>query len=206
MEAARESYQGEFSLRRARRRDAVNLAVLMDMASHGLVSHIWRNLAGRDGSPTEIGRARVRNNKGLSSHYSNWTVLIHRQEVCGAFAGYVVPDPYDPGDVAGLPPTYMPVLELEAIAKGCWFLMAIAVYAEFRRRGFGSAMMRQAEHAAQASGASRIALTVSSCNEPALRLYARGGFIEWGRRMQVPNIEASSKRREWILLAKNLKR
>ena len=50
-------------------------------------------------------------------------------------------NPYDPGDVSELPDVYAPLLELEALAAGSWFLMAIAVYPEFRRRGFGSALL-----------------------------------------------------------------
>lgn len=194
-----------FSLRPARRNDAVELAVLMDIASQGLVSGIWRNLAGSEGSSAEVGRARIRNGVRLPSHFSSWTVAENAGEICGAYGGHVVPDPYSATDTTGLTDAYVPVLELEAMAKGCWFLMAIAVYAEFRRRGLGTALLSRAETEATGRGVSRMALTVSSSNDAARRLYDRAGFTEWARRRRQHDGSSPGDTVEWILLAKELR-
>ena len=34
--------------------------------------------------------------------FRDWTVAENEGEIVGAFAGYVVPDPYNPGDVNGI--------------------------------------------------------------------------------------------------------
>jgi ribosomal protein S18 acetylase RimI-like enzyme len=194
-----------FSLRPARKNDAVELAVLMDIASQGLVSGVWRNVAGPEVSLFEIGRARVRESVKLPSHFTNWTVAESVDEICGAYAGYVVPDPYDAGDTIGLSAAYQPVLQLEAMARGCWFLMAIAVYVEFRRKGLGTALLRSAEAEARSCRVSRMALTVSSSNDAARRLYDRSGFAEWSRRKRHDDGLSPGDAAEWILLAKELK-
>jgi ribosomal protein S18 acetylase RimI-like enzyme len=204
MEKSRQGSSGtNFSLRRARQRESVELAALMDVASGGLASRIWRNLSGTDASPAEIGRARIRDMKGLPSHFSNWFVIARDAEICGACAGYMLPDPYDAGDLAGVPEAYAPVLELEALATGSWYLMSLAVYPEFRRQGFGTALLARAEQVAHKSGAPRIALTASSKNEAALSLYALAGYSEMARRSRDPSGRIGLEG-EWLLLAKNL--
>ena len=46
-------------LRPAKGKTQSNLAVLMDIASHGLVSWYWSTLAAAGQSPMEIGRGRL---------------------------------------------------------------------------------------------------------------------------------------------------
>jgi ribosomal protein S18 acetylase RimI-like enzyme len=188
-------------LRPATPHDAANLAILMDMASRGLVSWVWSTLAQRGQSPLELGRNRIRTHSDIPSHYANWTVAEVGPDIVGAFAGYMVPDPYAPGDVSELPDVYRPLLELEALAAGSWFLMALAVYPEFHRRGFGSALLAAAEQIASKRGASQMTLTVSTENDGACVLYMRHGFSAMARRQMVP-YPGSGDNCEWMLLVK----
>jgi GNAT superfamily N-acetyltransferase len=190
-------------LRPANKQDAVQLAVLMDIASRGLVSWVWSTLTSAGQSSLEIGRGRIRSRQDLPSHFSRWTIAENEEEIIGAFAGYVVPDPYDPGDVSELPDVYAPLLELESLAAGCWFLMALSVYPEFRHRGIGSFMLQAAITQAQKCAANRMALTVSSANKTALALYLRAGFYEAARRRYI-GFPGSSDSGDWILLTKEL--
>ena len=192
-----------FSLRPATREDAVDLAILMDMASRGLVNWMWSRIAEAGQSALEVGRERLRQRADLPSHYSRWIVAEQDGEVMGGFAGYVVPDPYDAGDVSDLPDVYGPLLELEALAAGSWFLMAIAVYPEFQRQGLGSDLIEAAMAAARKLGAARIALTVSAANDPACRLYQRHGFRETARRRAIP-FPGSGDIGDWVLLSRSL--
>jgi ribosomal protein S18 acetylase RimI-like enzyme len=191
------------SLRPAKEHEAVHLAVLMDIASRGLVSWYWSTLAPAGEPPMEIGRARIQTRNDLPSHFSRWTVAENEREIVGASAGYMIPDPYNPGDVNELPEVYAPLLELETQAAGCWFLMSLSVYPEFRHRGIGSCLLRAAISQAQDYPASRMALTVSSENSDALALYVRSGFSEAARRRYIA-FPGSSERGDWILLTKEL--
>jgi len=183
------------------RKDAVNLAILMDMASRGLLNWAWSSLAEPGQSALEVGRDRILNRTDIPSHYSRWCVAEHDGALAGGHAGYVVPDPYDPGDVSDLPDVYGPLLELEALAAGSWFLMAIAVYPEFQKAGLGSTLLESALGTARESAVERIMLTVSTVNENAFRLYDRHGFREVARRRALP-FPGSGDIGEWVLLSR----
>lgn len=191
----------KFSLRPATRKDAVDLAILMDMASRGLLNWFWSTLAEPGQSALEVGRDRILNRSDVPSHYSRWCVAEQDGAIAGGYAGYVVPDPYDPGDVSDLPDVYAPLLELEALAAGSWFLIAIAVYPEFRKEGLGATLLESASAEARDSGADQIMLTVSTANESAVRLYMRYGLREIGRRRAIA-FPGSGEIGEWVLLEK----
>jgi ribosomal protein S18 acetylase RimI-like enzyme len=191
----------DFSLRPAMRENAVDLAILMDMASRGLVNWVWSRIAEPGQSALEVGRERLRDRADLPSHYQRWIVAECDGVVAGGFAGYVVPDPYDPGNVSDLPDVYGPLLELEAVAAGSWFLMAIAVYPEFRRQGLGSRLLEAATDAARQSGVGRASLTVSTANKIACRLYERHGFRESARRRAI-GFPGSGEIGDWLLLSR----
>jgi Acetyltransferase (GNAT) family len=75
--------------------------------------------------------------------------------VAGALTGRSIPIPYERGDAADLSGAYMPLLELEAVAAGTWFLNVVSVHPEFRGQGLGSILLSKAEEIACASGAIR---------------------------------------------------
>lgn len=190
-------------LRPAKEQDAVHLAVLMDIASRGLLSWYWSTMALAGQSPMEIGRGRIQRRHDLPSHFSRWTIAENEGEIVGAFAGYVIPDPYNLGDAKELPDVFAPLLELESLAAECWYLMSLSIYPEFRHRGIGSSLLQVAILQAQGFPVSRMALTVSSENKDALALYLRTGFNEAARRRYVA-FPGSSERGDWILLTKEL--
>jgi ribosomal protein S18 acetylase RimI-like enzyme len=66
--------------------------------------------------------------------------------------------------VAGLPPSAA-------------FLYQILVKPEFRRQGYGSAMLAALEHLLVAAGRSELRLNVWEANEAARRLYERAGYV-----------------------------
>jgi ribosomal protein S18 acetylase RimI-like enzyme len=190
-----------FTLRPATREDAVDLAILMDMASGGLVSWLWSTIAEPGQSALEVGRARLRNRQDLPSHFSRWNVAEANGEIAGGFAGYVVPDPYDAGDVSDLPHVYAPLLELEALAAGTWSLMAIAVYPDHRRQRLGSQLLEAAMEKARHAGAERISLTVSALNDKGCGLYERHGFHENSRRPAI-GFPGSGEIGDWVLMSR----
>ena len=191
--------------RQARASDAVDLACLIDCASRGLALWLWSTLREPGQSTIEVGRRRIRNQTASPLHYSTFTVAEIDGVVAGALTGRLIPIPHERGDSADLPDVYAPLLELEAVAAGSWYLNVLAVYPEFRGQGLGSALLRQAEKIACLTEAAQISLIVEEANSGALKLYLRYGFEEWARRPYMP-FPGSPDEGDWILLRKDIAR
>ena len=63
-----------------------------------------------------------------------------------------------------------------------WELIYMGVVPEARGRGYGVAVVRQAQWLAGCAGRQRLVLAVDTANEPAMRVYAAAGFIPWDQR------------------------
>src|SRR5205823_394957 len=132
----------EPTFRKGTAEDALHLAALLDIASRGLANWFWSTKAESGQSPIEVGRRRVLEETALPSHYRNWIVGTTKGQAIGGFAGYVASDHTPCAE--HLPTPYAPILELEAGAVGTWYMMALAVFPEYRNRGLGSAMLEKA--------------------------------------------------------------
>jgi ribosomal protein S18 acetylase RimI-like enzyme len=192
-------------LRQARVSDALDLACLIDCASRGLALWLWSTLRGAGQSSIEVGRHRIRTLTASPLHYAAFTVAEIDGAVAGALTGRLIPLRYERGDSADLPEVYAPLLELEAVAAGSWYLNVVAVYPEFRGQGLGSALLRKAEEIARLADAPQISLIVEEANAGALKLYLQTGFRESKRRPFIP-FPGSADRGDWILLRKDIAR
>ena len=116
--------------------------------------------------------------------------------------GYPAED--EPSPIApDTPPIFVPLLELEALAPGSWYLNVLATYDGFRGKGCGSALLAHAETVARQAGHNSISLIAENTHPDALRLYAAKGYAEVARRPVVKGdwqVDAS----EWILMIKTL--
>lgn len=202
-EWAREKMRTTLRFRQARESDAVDLACLIDCASRGLALWLWSTLRKPGQSAIEVGRQRIRTQAASPLHYGAFTVAEIEGMIAGALTGRLIPIPHERGDSADLPDTFAPVLELEAVAAGSWYLNVVAVYPEFRGRGLGSALLRQAEELARLTEATQMSLIVEEANSSALKLYLRYGFEEWARRSYIP-FPGSMDEGDWILLRKDI--
>jgi ribosomal protein S18 acetylase RimI-like enzyme len=192
-------------LRQARESDALDLACLIDSASRGLALWLWSTLRKPDQATIEVARHRIRTLTASPHYYGAFTVSEIDGVVAGALTGRLLPIPYERGDAADLPDAFAPVLELEAVAAGTWYLNVISVYPEFRGRGLGSALLAKAEAIATLSEASQMSLIVEAVNAGALTLYLRHGFVEWARRPYIP-FPGSMDEGDWLLLKKKITR
>jgi len=80
---------------------------------------------------------------------------------------------------------------LETIGDDDFYLLAIAIDEEARRKGVGSALMDSAEERARAGRAARLSLDVSAENGGACRLYERRGMTvesRWPKRLPIPGL------------------
>ena len=165
------------SVRPATPDDAPLLATLIDIAGEGMPSHLWAGMASAGQTPLEVGADRARREQGGFS-WRNARIAEVGGEAVGMLLGYPLPQPTarDVADVARLPDMVRPLLELEHVAAGTWYVNALAVLAGRRGGGIGSVLLEDAAEVASATGHPVLSLQVFSGNAGALRLYRRHGF------------------------------
>jgi ribosomal protein S18 acetylase RimI-like enzyme len=187
-------------LRPATKNDATELAQLIDIAGEGFGSFLWSQAAGPGETPLDVGRRRaLREDGGFS--YRNATVAQTENKIAALLLGYRLADPYEIGDIGGLPPMVRPLLELEAEAPGSWYVNALAVFPEFRGGGIGTMLLARAEEFARDTGAPRLSIIVADQNKGAKRLYQRTGYRTVARRALVP-FPGFVHSGDWVLMTK----
>jgi ribosomal protein S18 acetylase RimI-like enzyme len=189
--------------RQAQESDALDLVCLIDSASRGLALWLWSTRREPGQATIEVARDRIRTQTASPIYFRAFTIAEIDGVTAGALTGRLIPIPYERGDKADLPDAFAPVLELEAVAAGSWYLNVISVYPEFRGRGLGAALLRKAENIARLAAATQISLIVQESNVGALRFYLRYGFGEWARRRYVP-FPGSMAEGDWLLLKKKI--
>ena len=137
-------------IRRARASDAADLVRFINMAADDLPLHFWRKSVGPEGDPWALGRERAARETGNFSYRNAWLAEVDGT-VAACLLGYAAepaPGPVDPDT----PPIFVPLLELEALAPGSWYLNVLATDDGFRGKGLGSALLAYAESVAAAAG------------------------------------------------------
>lgn len=186
-------------LRAALARDCADLAVISDMATRRLSSFIWGGAALTGQSGFEVGREAIRSDATHFAHYPNWQIADCEGGVAGAINGYVIGEV----DPAAGPAFLQPLAQLKAVARGTWYISAVAVYPVHRGQGIGRLLLDWAEGRARALGRRQLTLMVGSFNADALAAYRRFGFEEWDRRAFLP-FAGSDPAGEWILMRKTV--
>lgn len=190
-------------IREATASDAEHLVRFINMAADDLPLHFWKKTVGTAGDALAYGRERAARPTGNFSYRNAWLAEVD-DAVAACLLGYpaeTAPGPIDPDT----PPIFVPLLELEALAPGSWYLNVLATYAAFRGMGCGSALLSHAEAVARGAGHDSISLIAEDTHLEALRLYAAKGFREMARRPVVKG-DWQVDAREWILFTKALGR
>lgn len=182
--------------------DAEAMARLVDIAGEGLPTFLWARAAGPGETPLDVGAARARREEGGFS-YRNAHVVEEAGRVAGLLVGYRLPDPYETGDPAELPGPVRPLVELESLAPGSWYVNVVAVFEEFRGRGLGTRLLERAEALGRDSGADALSLIVAEQNAGAAALYARLGYRAEARLPIVP-YPGIPHRGDWVLMVNRL--
>lgn len=186
-------------IREAKATDAEHLARFINMAADDLPLHFWRKSVGPQGDPWAYGRERAARATGSFSYRNAWLAEVDG-DVAACLLGYAadeVPSPIDPDT----PPVFVPLLQLEALAPGSWYLNVLTTYDGFRGRGCGSALLAYAEDVARAGGHRVVSLIAADTHVDALRLYTAKGFREVARRSVIKGDWAVDAN-DWILLTK----
>jgi ribosomal protein S18 acetylase RimI-like enzyme len=189
------------TVRDAVRSDCAELAQLINLAGEGLPLYLWRQMAGAGDDPWEIGRERAARDSGGFS-YRNSIVAEVDGRIAGALVGYPVADEPEPVDPANTPAIFVPLIELENLAAGTWYVNAVAAFPEARGLGVGSELMRWAERRAVELGLRGVSLIVSDANRGARRLYERLGYAETASRPMVRE-QWQNDGENWVLMMKD---
>lgn len=186
------------TIRYADKSDCAELARLIDLAGEGLPSYLWQEMAGPGEDAWEIGRQRAARDTGSFS-YRNGVIAEVDGRIAGALIGYAIAAEPEAIDAANTPPMFLPLLELENLAVGTWYINAVAVFPEARGLGVGSKLMRWAERKAAELGLPGVSLIVSDANEGACRLYEHLGYDEVASRPMVKD-GWQSDGENWVLM------
>jgi ribosomal protein S18 acetylase RimI-like enzyme len=186
-------------LRAAERKDAAELAVLVDIASHGFATWLWYGAVMRGDKDTamEQGRSRMRNDHEPGT-WKDAMVAEWDGEIAGVSIGYDLEESVR--DMVAPHPVIKPLLDLQVTVIGSRFIDSLGVYRHHRRKGIGRALL--AREIEKAKGR-QVSLITESHNETAQALYFASGFVEKARLPAVPLFE-DSKRHDWVLLARDM--
>lgn len=180
--------------------DALALALLIDRAGEGIPTYLWGGAADPGETPLDVGRRRAARDTGGFS-YTNAVVREADGQVAAMLLGYRQPDPYETGDLEGLPAFLRPMVELEALAPGSWYVNALAVLPGYEGRGFATALLDVAEARARAAGATSLSIIVAEANVRARSLYERQGYSAAAHRPIVA-FEGFAHTGDWVLMVK----
>lgn len=188
------------TFRLASQEDCTHLILFADMATRCLTSFLWGLQAKPGQSAGEVGRNIIRNDEAHFTHFKNWRVATHQDQIIGGLNCYVIPDMSGiTTDIDAL----KPLNALKAIATGSWYISSAAIYPEYQGKGYGKALIAEAERLARSTGKTQLTLMVNSHNKPAHGLYLALGFQEWEKRPFV-TFPGSDKPGAWILMVKDL--
>jgi ribosomal protein S18 acetylase RimI-like enzyme len=192
---------GEIAIRRATRADAAEVAMLVNIATHGAIGFSWQGEV-EEGTYNllEVGRTKMLDD----SEDMSWR-NAHLAEVAGEVTGLVLGYPKDrelPPLPTGLPPFVVPIYELEWAAAGYWYLAMLATHASWRGRGIGAALLAHADTMARATSRSGVALAVEGANVGAQALYERNGFKVRDKRPMLAFPDGRRPGEHWLLMVK----
>ncbi|HEY4200254.1 MAG TPA: N-acetyltransferase [Devosiaceae bacterium] len=192
------------TIRPAIKADAAEVALLVNIATHGGIGLGWAQDERAEGTydPLEVGRLDMLDEKD-ELNWRNASMAECDGEITGMLLGYPKPDAMEPLP-AKLPGFMRPILELEQLAAGHWFISMLAVHASWRSHGIGDMLLKLAEAKRGETERRGLALITEDVNVRARQLYEREGFsVEATRAMRdFPGSKAPGK--DWLLMVKEL--
>ncbi|EXL01407.1 GNAT family N-acetyltransferase [Aquamicrobium defluvii] len=186
------------SIRPAQKGDAAEMAILVDISSHGFASWFWYGavLNGSKETAFEEGRCFMRSDTQPAA-WKDASIALVGDEIAGVIIGHpILPSIMDE---TAPHPVVEPILELQKTIAGDWFIDSLGVYRHHRGRGLGKRLLA---HEIARAGNRPVSLITESDNETALGLYKSHGFAEVTRRQAVPLTE-NGKQHDWVLLTRS---
>lgn len=190
------------TIRPATKADASEVALLVNIATHGGIRAGWEHDARAEGTydPLEVGRLDMMDEtSGLS--WRNASMAESDGEVVGMLLGYSEDD--EMGPMPGNVPAFLvPILELEWLAGGTWFISMLGVHVPWRSRGVGGKLLALADEKRAETRRRGLALIVEDHNERARALYERMGFAVTASRPMRRYPDGTQPGKDWLLMVK----
>ncbi len=192
---------GQLNLRPAQRREAAEIAILVDISSHGFASWLWYGavLDGRTETAMERGRQYMRADG--TEGWQSTTIAEWAGDIAGLSIGFTLDDSLN--DIPPQHPVLDQLIDLQRKAIGNRFIDSVGVYREFRGKGIGRALVANEIELARRNGNPGISLITESHNDVALSLYGAHGFKEIERLEAIKRI-GQDKRHDWVLLTREV--
>jgi ribosomal protein S18 acetylase RimI-like enzyme len=190
------------AIRPARKSDAAEIALLVNIAVHGHMSPGWAHSEQAEGTydPLEVGRLEMLDEDTVFNWRSAYMAEVD-EEVAGLLLGYRKDDVRQPIPRDIWAPL-VPIEELEAEANGLWFISMVGVHKPWRGRAVGSALLDQAETLALQTQAHGLGLIVGDANSGARKLYESRGFSVKASRPMLPFPGTQQEGKDWLLMVK----
>jgi ribosomal protein S18 acetylase RimI-like enzyme len=192
----------EITIRAATKADASEVALLVNIATHGGIRGGWEHDERAQGTydPLEVGRLDMLDEtSGLN--WRNASMGESDGEVVGMLLGYAEPDEMGPFP-ADLQAFLVPIVELEWLAGGQWFISMLGVHIPWRSRGIGGKLLDVAERKRAETGRRGLALIVEDHNAGARALYERMGFAVTASRPMLRYPDGTQPGKDWLLMVK----
>jgi ribosomal protein S18 acetylase RimI-like enzyme len=190
--------------RPATKADASDIAVLTNIATHGLVSELWAR--GKDASGTysavEAGRVSVLR-EGDDFYWRNATMAESDGEIVGMLLGAREPDEAPPIP-ADTPDFLLPFDQMRAeVGLGTWYVSMLGVHVAWRGAGIGAMLLDLADAKRAETGSRGLSLVVEDANVGARRLYERHGYAVRATRPIVKFPSGQPEGTDWLLMVKD---
>jgi ribosomal protein S18 acetylase RimI-like enzyme len=167
-------------IRQAKKDQCYKIARLYQMAADGVADYIWQKIDPEQPDVLIAGEKRYAR-EGVDFSYQNVKVLESTEGLVGMMMGF--PMYVDPEYIEE-DPVLKPYAVLEEDES--FYISGVAVFPEYRGRGYGEKLMEVAEAVSRAKELSKVSLIVFE-NNPAKRLYERLGYKEVNREPIVPH-------------------
>lgn len=186
----------------ATKQDARHLAYLVNLAGEGMPFHMWHTMCAPGQQVIDLGTERAARETGDFS-YKNARILKEDNEITSCLIAFPLDDPYNLSNLETYPDYIKPLVQLEAMAAGNWYINVLAVYEPYRHKGYARMLMQESFMRARKAGHNSVCLIVHSANTPALTLYESLGFDKSAElpAIVIPGIIESGN---WQLLVKQL--
>lgn len=191
------------AIRPATKADASEVALLVNVATHGGIGMGWAHDKRAKGTydPIEVGRLDMLDESdGLN--WRNASIAESDGEVVGLLLGYPEPEimPPMPED---LPNFLVPIVELEWLSAGHWFISMLAVHTPWRGQGIGAKLLDLAETKRAEAGSRGLTLIAEDANVRARQLYEREGFAVSATRPMRKLPDGTTPGKDWLLMVKD---
>lgn len=195
----------DIQIRPALKQDAADLAILDNLAGHGIPLMFWQELTHNDRLEDAIafGRERLADDNG----FYNWKkgrMAVVGDCIAGMHMSYIMPEPDDEVEIIKqTSQAFRPVFELYAMCQHHWFIDALAVYPCHQNRGVGKTLFQDSLAMGKASPAKTMSLIVEDTNTTALKIYTDYGFEIIDQRDFV-SFDGAMEINEWLLMSRTL--